>query len=232
MFGEGNSEEEAAPVKRSNPKVIQLVRKLEEARDEEALLNLLNPQHISLHSIVARRLAAKAVANIARPACLPTLVQYLEEESDRAIRLSLLGALGRLGNDFALPMLLKSLKDRDALVRLEAATALSKFNSPAAFEALLAALQQKEEPSDRAIRQFAAEALGQLADRRAVAALLEALKDEESLVRTAVAKALGQLGDRAAIPLLKRLRHTTPHLRGADCAECKAIDVALTALEK
>jgi HEAT repeat protein len=82
------------------------------------------------------------------------------------------------------------------------------------------------------MRQFAAEALGQLADRRAVAALLEALKDENGLVRAASAKALGKLGDRSAISALKRVRHTTPHLPGADCAECKAIDWALTELEK
>jgi HEAT repeat protein len=222
----GESANESSPSLTPNP--LQLVKDLERKRDEATLLALLRPE---VNSTLTRRAAAKALAKIARPDSVSELVEYLSKETDRLVRLELVGALGKLGDDRGLEVLLNALKDREAVVRREAATALSRYNSPAAFEALLTALRQNSEAGDRLIRQFAAEALGQLADRRAVPALLEALKDEEGLVRAAAARSLGLLGDRAAIPALRRARHTTPHVTGADCAECQAIDQALENLK-
>lgn len=221
------SDEIGPPLRpQSNP--IQQIKEWERTRNEPALLNLLEPQ---LNSVLTRRLAAKALANIARAESASPLAEHLEHEPDRAVRLSLVQALGRLGDDRTLAILLLSLKDWEAVVRLEVASALSRFNSPAAFETLLTALAQQAEPDDRAVRQFAATALGQLADRRAVLPLVAALKDEEGMVRAAAARALGQLGDRSVLPALKRARHTTPHLPGVDCAECTAIDEAIRTMK-
>ncbi len=235
MYKDNDQEEETEtephpeipPRRTSNP--TTQIRELEKAGDSAALLNLLKAEN---NSIVVRRAAAKALANVARPENALVLAQFFTDESDRAIRLNLIRALGKLGDDATLPLLLNALKDRETLVRLEAAHALSRFNSSAGFEALLVALQQRNEANDREIRQFAAEALGQLGDRRAVAPLCEALKDEAELVRATAAKALGQLGDRSALPTLRRARHTTPHLRGVNCAECEAIDEAIRGMKE
>lgn len=210
------------------PNPLKLVAALEQAGDEAGLLALLEPDN----SIVTRRAAAKALANVCRSDSASPITQHLAQEADRMVKISLISALGKLGSEVSLPILLETLKDREPLVRLETAKALSRFNSETAFESLQEALRRKEESYDRAIRQFAAEALGQLADRRAAPALTEALKDEEGLVRAAAARALGQLGDRSVIPALRLARHTIPHSRGTNCAECEAIDAALAALKE
>lgn len=208
---------------------LQIVRKLEEQRDYKALLLLLTPTV----SAVIRRAAARSLANVAPGWVAAQLSEFLLTDPDRGVRRSLTETLGRLGDDSGLQALLTSLQDRELLVREEAARALSRFNSQAAFDALLASLQLPNVPHSRnwITRRFAAEALGLLGDRRAVPLLIEALKDDHALVRPAVAQALGRLGDVAAVSPLRRARHTTPHQRGADCAECAAIDAALKSLE-
>lgn len=216
------------PEKHPVARPLDKVRELEQAGDEAGLLDLL---HLT-NSVITRRAAAKALANICHKESASPLAQCLEQETDRVVRLSLVSALGKLGDDSGLPALLYALKDREAVVRLEAAKALSRFNSETAFQMLLTALKRKEEAYDRTVRQFAAEALGQLADRRAATDLLEALKDEDGLVRAAAATALGRLGDRSAIPALNRIRHVIPHPRGTNCVECEAIDNALAALKE
>lgn len=191
------------------------------------LLALLDPSA----SVAVRRAAARGLAVAAPRKFAPQLAKNLAEETDRGVKLSLLQTLGRLGDDEALPALLLALKDREPLVCEEAALALSRYNSEAAYEALLASLRQNDDDRSWSARRYAAEALGRLSDPRAVPALIEALRDDNPLVRPAVALALGRLGDKEAVAALKRVRHTTPHQRGAECAECKAIDAALRQLE-
>jgi HEAT repeat protein len=207
--------------------LFQRVKALEEQGDLAGLLALLD----LATPVLTRRAAARSLYLIASSSVVPQLAHYLQNDPDRVIRHYLTQALGRLGDDRALEALLLALKDRDLMVREDAAAALSRYNSQAAFEALLAALQQKDDVRSWMVRRFAAEALGRLGDRRAVPALLVALRDGSDLVRPAVARALGQLGDRSAIGALKRARHSGPHRKGAECAECAAIDGALKELE-
>jgi HEAT repeat protein len=205
---------------------LQAVRVLTAQKDCQALAALL----VASSSVSTRRVAAKALADIATTAQASLLAQVLGSDSDRAVRLNMVRALGRLGVDEFLPALLLALKDKEAPVRVEAAHAISRYNSATAFELLLAALNQKDSAPDRFIRQYAAEALGNLGDRRAVPALIASLKDASDLVRAAVAVALGRLGERSAIDPLQRVRHKAAHGRGFDCAECKAIDRAIAEL--
>ncbi len=209
---------------RVNP--ISNVRQLEAAGDDEALLSLLNPAT----PVVVRRAAARSLFRIVRPEFTTDLATQLLADSDRGVRYTLAQTLGRLADDRALEALLLSLKDRELLVREATAIALSRYNSPAAYQALLAGLRHKTTPLDWMVRRSASEALGHLGDRRAVPALIEALRDTHDLVRPAAAQALGSLGDTCAVPALKRARHAAPHRRGAECAECAAIDKAIALL--
>ncbi len=203
------------------------INQMEAARNIEGLLDLLD----QTVAVLYRRAAAKALAAIAPAAAVPLLATRLASEPDRAVRQALVKALGRLGDDRALEVLIETLKDRDMMVCHEAALALARFNSPAAFEGLLAALQRKDGPESWQSRRFAAQALGKLGDRRALPALIASLRDESDLVPPAAAEALGELGDRQAVSALKTARHTTPHRKGAECATCQAIDSALKRLE-
>lgn len=205
---------------------VNAINKMETLRDIEGLLKLLD----LTVTVLYRRTAARALAAIAPAAVVPEIAARLAAEPDRGVRQSLVRGLGRLGDDHALPILIKTLQDRDLQVCQEAALALSRFNSPAAFEALLAALTRKETREDWQIRRFAAQALGKLGDRRAVPALIAILRDESDLVPPAAAEALGELGDQQAVTALKTVRHTTPHRKGAECATCQAIDAALKRL--
>jgi HEAT repeat protein len=182
-------------------------------------------------SLPVRRTAAHALYRISRNGDISRLVSLFEKEEDKAILVTLLRTFGKLGTDEALPMLMRGLKHKEAQVRMEAAEALSRYNSEAAFQTLLAALKQNNDAPDRFVRQFAAESLGKLGDRRAFEALVAALNDTSDIVRPAVATALGRLGDRKAVQYLIRRRHTTPHPKGTDCAECRAIDTALENLK-
>ncbi len=206
---------------------LEQVKQLEARRDIQGLLGLLDPSV----TVMLRRAAARSLANIAPVKLAERLAGHLSSDSDRGVRQSLAQALGRLGSNEGLVALLEALRDHDWMVRQEAATALSRYNTPEAFEALLAALKQKTQPHDWQIRQLAADSLGKLADRRAVPALIESLRDPHNVVRPAAALALGLLGDPQAIGPLKKARHTTPHQRGAECAECNAIDTALKLLQ-
>lgn len=221
------------PKGEENRPTLHTVKAFEEQRDYKALLLLLAPEN----SAAIRQAAARSLARIAPGKVAAQLGDFLLHDPDRGVRRSLAETLGRLGDDSGLPALLQTLKDRELQVREEAARALARFNSQTAFEALLQALQLAESPEpERAnnwlVRRFAAEALGLLGDRRAVPILIEALKDEHALVRPAAAQALGRLGDISAVGPLKRARHTTPHQRGAECAECAAIDSALKMFER
>jgi HEAT repeat protein len=203
------------------------ISQMEAARNIEGLLDLLD----QTVAVLYRRTAAKALAAIAPASAVPALAARLASEPDRAVRQTLVKALGRLGDDQGLDVLIAALKDRDMMVCHEAALALARFNSPAAFEALLETLQQKDSRESWQSRRFAALALGKLGDRRALPALIAILYDESDLVPPAAAEALGELGDRQAISALKTARHTTPHRKGAECATCQAIDAALKRLD-
>jgi len=74
---------------------------------------------------------------------------------------------------------------------------------------------------NRAVRQAAAESLGELGDTRAVEPLIVALEDSDSLVRHRAAEALGKLGDKRAVePLIIALQGKNVEVR---CAAARAL---------
>lgn len=223
---EFNERQSRSASKEARASSLQTVRELKRQQDREGLAALLVAGDTPTAS---RRVAAKALAELGTRHQVSALTTALQSDLDRGVRVNAAHALGRLGEDTALPILIESLNDREAIVRVEVAQALSRYNSQAAFDALLQALQTTG-PENRFMRQYAAEALGKLGDRRAGAALLQALKDESDLVRPAVAIALGRLNIISALEPLQRAHHTTPHVTGFDCAECKAIDGAIAAI--
>jgi HEAT repeat protein len=206
--------------------LARMVKEMEENGDVTGLFEIAGADY----PLPTRRAAIKALAQLAGPENVPAMLELAEKETDRAARISLINGFGRIGHDISLPYLIRLFKDKEPLMRVEAAGALSRFNSETAFSALLSGLARKSVTEDYLTRQYSAEALGKHGDRRAVFSLVAALKDPNGFVRAAAASALGNLGDRSAIESLQRARHTTPHPPGSDCAECQAIDTALLKL--
>ena len=144
---------------------------------------------------IVRMHAAKALGRIHDPETVAPLVLLLQD-SVKAVREETSTALAAIG-EAALPSLLGALTHGEWLVRLHAVEALGKTRSPEAVDPLLSVLFNDR---DRAVREDAVRALGQIGDARAVEFLMTAMK--EPGFRPLVVEALGQIGDRRAVPVL------------------------------
>ena len=106
----------------------------------------------------------------------------------------------QLGN---VRFLIKSLRNQNPEVRIDAAKALGNMQAIEAVEPLITAL---EDP-DVKVRMTVAEVLGKLQDGRAVEPLITALQDPKSSIKFHAAEALGKLHDsRAVEPLISALQ--------------------------
>jgi len=144
---------------------------------------------------IVRMHAAKALGRIRDPEAIGGLVPRLQD-SVKAVREEASAALAAIG-EAALPSLLAALTHSEWLVRLHAVEALGKTRSTEGVVPLLSVLFNDQ---DRAVREDAVRALGQIGDARAVEFLITALK--EAGLRPLAAEALGLIGDRRAVPVL------------------------------
>ncbi|MEI7832218.1 MAG: HEAT repeat domain-containing protein, partial [bacterium] len=133
-------------------------------------------------------------------------------------RISVISALGQIGDQRAIPTLIPMLKDTDGYVRGSVASVLGDLKDPAAVDPLLLTLKEKGKATtvpggtiatDSYLysRQIAASALGKLKDPKAIDPLLTAGASEEALAPT-VALALKEFGSPVVEPLLAVLKGT------------------------
>jgi HEAT repeat protein/beta-lactamase regulating signal transducer with metallopeptidase domain len=96
----------------------------------------------------------------------------------------------------AVSLLIETLSDASAAVRLAAVSSLGQLEDPRAIAALAKAMK---EDTDARVRAAAAEALGNIDDARAVPHLVEALKSERSpVVREKIVSSLADIDDPSA----------------------------------
>jgi HEAT repeat protein len=144
---------------------------------------------------IVRMHAAKALGRIQDPEAVGPLVPLLQDKV-KAVREETSTALAAIG-EAAVPLLLDALTHGEWLVRLHAVEALGKTRSLEAVDPLLSVLFNDR---DRAVREDAVRALGQIGDARAVEFLVTAMK--EPGLRPLAVEALGRIGDRRAVPVL------------------------------
>jgi HEAT repeat protein len=121
-------------------------------------------------------------------------------DSDAAVRLAAIQALGDLDDPRAVEALSQALRnDSDPEVREMAAWALGEIESPTAVPALSEALRSDREAT---VRAKAAWALGEIESPRAVEALGAALRDQNIEVRRMAIWALGEIESPQAVALL------------------------------
>jgi len=144
---------------------------------------------------IVRMHAAKALVRIRDSRAVAPLVPLLQDKV-KAVREETSTALASIG-EAALSSLLTALTHDEWLVRLHAVEALGKTRSPEAVDPLLSALFNDR---DRAVREDAVRALGQIGDPRAAEFLVTAMK--EPGLRPLAIEALGRIGDRRAVPVL------------------------------
>ncbi len=144
---------------------------------------------------IVRMHAAKALGRIQDSGAVAPLLPLLQD-SVKSVREETSTALAAIG-EAALSSLLVALTHAEWLVRLHAVEALGKTRSPEAVDPLLSVLFNDR---DRAVREDAVRALGQIGDARAVEFLVTAMK--EPGLRPLAVEALGRIGDRCAVPVL------------------------------
>jgi HEAT repeat protein len=133
------------------------------------------------------------------------LIDALEHE-DFIVRKEATRALKYVGDQRAVPALIKSLEYEDwhskfsvlSTVRANAAEALGKLQSKKAVLPLI----ERLEDSDAEVRWKAAEALGKIGDEESLEPLIYALSDTDGDVRKHAARALGELDDEMAVDAL------------------------------
>ncbi len=162
---------------------------------------------------------SKAVMHaLAKLASVEQLLKVLGEGN-----LTVVEALGKIGDVRAVEPLIKALEDEDEDVRRNAVVALGKIGDARAFEPLIKKLSVAGDEvrlmidgdfvvsEDVAARKEVVVALGEIGDARAVEPLIKALRDENWDIRFEAAVALGKIGDvRAVEPLIRTLRGEDP----------------------
>ncbi|MHC4116594.1 MAG: HEAT repeat domain-containing protein [Planctomycetota bacterium] len=128
---------------------------------------------------------------ICMPESCEAIALELMESRDIDQRVQAVDALGYIGSEQAVRILIRALEDEDHWVRLSAIEALKFIGSEQAVGAIIEALKKNE---DEVVRCYAAKALGEFASKQAIVALIKALPREKSEGRRYAARALGQIG--------------------------------------
>ncbi len=141
------------------------------------------------------------------PAIAQRIADTLESpnaEADPQVRAYLLLALGRIGHESSIPVLIEHLGDPDADVRLKSLWSLGNIGAAGesdTSEAVAAMLDDEDE----GVRGYAAYVLGTLGNPTSGSALEIALNDPAGQVRWNAAVALARLGSDAGREELRRM---------------------------
>lgn len=139
----------------------------------------------------------------------PVVARHIADALDRPsaqdpqVRTFLLLALGSVGHESSVSVVVEYLDDPDATVRLNAIASISNIGVPAATAAA-AQVAELLSDDDQAVRGYSAYVLGTLENPDAINPLEVALNDQAGQVRWNAAVALARLGNDAG---LVELRH-------------------------
>ncbi len=122
--------------------------------------------------------------------------------ADVTLRSDAAHALGKLGNERAVPALAEALRDQDEYVRKSAVMALRRIGGTRAMEAMRVALADRSEQ----VCLQAVKGLGELRDAGAVEALIKVLGRRERSLVSAATEALSRIGPDAVAPLMETFK--------------------------
>lgn len=136
------------------------------------------------------RSAARTLAKLRAFAAVPRLVELLNHE-DEALRLSIMEALGHIGDPNSLEPLANALGDRQPKIRIGAAMAIANLGLKDVVELL-----ERPMHSDSSIdvRCACARALGVVGTAEAVDVLVAALVNSDEVLLACISEVLGGLG--------------------------------------
>lgn len=136
--------------------------------------------------------------------CLTRLLISKLHTNSIDMRTYIIQALGKIGDESAIPVILSATKDTNSTIRRFAISALSDIKDERTIDALIGALNDPEPD----IRASASMSLGLIGDKKAENALITLLSDKDPSVRTQAVIALGHLKSEQALTILKRMART------------------------
>lgn len=149
-------------------------------------------------TVQIRMEAARALASCQGSSVIAQLMEALDAESEPAVRLALVDALGAAGGAAAVERLGPLAESHDEDVRFAAAQALGKARDASALRPLLRLIDDDSE----AVRHAALRALGELGDPRAADPVGTQLGVDDHELRRTAARALEELGNADIRPRL------------------------------
>ncbi len=138
------------------------------------------------------------------PGSTQDIDRFLQQlkSTDVTLRSDSAHALGKLGDERAVPALAEALRDSDEYVRKSAVMALRRIGGPQAMEAMRGALADRSEQ----VCLQAVKGLGELRDAGAVESLMKVLVRRERSLVSAATEALSRIGPDAVVPLMEAFK--------------------------
>ncbi|NDJ53952.1 MAG: HEAT repeat domain-containing protein [Chloroflexi bacterium] len=165
----------------------------------DAMLTALHDDYVVVRWSAAEVLAELGVMH-AEPELTNGLVQALKD-NHRAVRIAAAEGLGYIDVEHVIPPLMQTLQDHEAHVRWTAIRSLLAHHAYGnrALPDLVPLLIDILQDDDEAVRELAADALGDLGDERAVDALIAGMHDHDADVQVASMRALQRIGTPPAL---------------------------------
>jgi HEAT repeat protein len=155
---------------------------------------------------IVRERAAEAIGELggAGIPAVDSLLNIVEKETNDIVRSKMVYAIGRIGREKDIPVLMRAMSDESYMVREKALYTLSWWDDkPEVQKLLVTALSD----SDADVREVAAFVLGEKKAAYAIPGLVKCLSDRDNDVRMNAARSLGHIGPskRETIDALKQL---------------------------
>jgi HEAT repeat protein len=144
------------------------------------------------------------------------LFESLIDHDDRLVATAAIDALGKMGSEASVALLLARLDDPDYEEQLkpQLILALGSVGSAAAVDPLVGILENREQ--ERVWRMYALDSLGKIGEERALPAIKAVFSERDALIRAYAASALAQFDPRQSMELLLQgLRDTNWRVRVA-----------------
>ena len=138
-------------------------------------------------NIIVRKDAIYNLGEDEEEDAVPLLIKLLNKDQPKEIRLSLIEALGKIGEDSSVDPLVGVLRDKDPEIRIAVVEALGKIKDTKAVQPLIEVLEDKD------IQLFVIWSLGNIGDKSAVPVLMKILDSEDKYVRYNAAQALKEI---------------------------------------
>jgi HEAT repeat protein len=153
-----------------------------------------------------RREAIEALGQLGDKDSLSFLTKLLGKDTNYLIKKSTVYALGKLDPLSAKEVLIKTLKDQSAHVRMRAVGALGNIGGAEIYTYIMPLIKDK----NKYVRREAISVLGRLGNEDAKTILVKLLGSKDINVKLNAVKALGDLSCEEAIPVFMRLSANAP----------------------